>query len=52
MAIEIRELHIRINVDESSKIRSSSANEKMSNQKLIQACVEQVLEILEQKKER
>ena len=52
MTIEIKELHIKINVDEgseSSNIETSARNEK---DKIIEACVEQVMEILKDKEER
>ena len=53
MSIEIKELHIRINVDESqesnSSIETSAQNEK---DKIIEACVEQVMEIITKKEER
>ncbi|MCF6350631.1 MAG: DUF5908 family protein [Flavobacteriaceae bacterium] len=58
MPIEIKELHIKINVDEGSspKEASSSSKNKTNAQKdkttLIATCVEAVLEILEQQKER
>lgn len=52
MPIEIKELHIKINVDESpgsSNPESSARNEK---DKMIEACVERVMEILKDKEER
>ncbi|WP_165830092.1 DUF5908 family protein [Flavobacterium hydrophilum] len=52
MPIEIKELHIKINVSENpnsgSKPASSSATEKDN----IAECVEQVMKIIERKKER
>ena len=52
MPIEIKELHIKINVDENTSAprRSSSAMEEKN--KTIAACVEQVMEILSKKEER
>ncbi len=52
MPIEIKELHIKINVDEnesSPQRENSLTNEK---NKIIAACVEQVMEILSKKEER
>lgn len=52
MPIEIKELHIKINVNENSnstaKPPSSSAAEKDN----VADCVEQVMKIIERKKER
>ncbi len=53
MPIEIKELHIKINVDEGkNKQQSTSASGKKDNSVLIAQCVEQVMEILEMKAER
>jgi len=58
MPIEIKELHIKINVDEgiASKGASPSSkrktNLKIDKTTLISECVEAVLEVLEQQKER
>ena len=52
MPIEIKELHIRINVDENpeaSDVENTSRNEKDN---IIATCVEQVMEILSKKEER
>ncbi|MDD4631005.1 MAG: DUF5908 family protein [Proteiniphilum sp.] len=53
MPIEIKELHIRINVDESTPA-AGVAGETTQNEKdqIIAACVEQVMEILAKKEER
>ncbi|UGU16068.1 DUF5908 family protein [Sinomicrobium kalidii] len=52
MAIEIKELHIKINVDEGKK-RSGTANVSKENKKDITAeCVEYVMETLQRQKER
>ncbi|WP_167522105.1 DUF5908 family protein [Flavobacterium fluviatile] len=53
MPIEIKELHIKINVSENSNpgtkpVSSSSNNEKDA----VTECVEQVMKIIERKKER
>jgi hypothetical protein len=55
MPIEIKEMHIKINVDEGSnsgntKEDASEANK--STDAIIGACIEGVMEILERQKER
>ena len=55
MPIEIKELHIKINVDEgqeSSRDSTSSGSNQTERDKIIAECVEQVMEILEKKEER
>lgn len=58
MPIEIKELHIKINVDEGADSKGvspsskSKTNSKKDKTTLISECVEAVLEILEQQKER
>ena len=52
MTIEIKELHIKINVDESSESSSPEASARNEKDKIIEACVEQVMEILANKEER
>ncbi|SHJ38754.1 DUF5908 family protein [Aquimarina spongiae] len=53
MPIEIKELHIKINVDESSKGQKSVATfGKEEKSALIASCVEQVMDILEMREER
>ena len=55
MPIEIKELHIKINVDEGANKGSSQAsgqNEKEDREALIAACFEEVMEVLQQQKER
>lgn len=52
MPIEIKELHIKINVEESSNESDSETNQKQELENLIQACVERVMEIIDLKKER
>lgn len=55
MPIEIKELHIKINVDEgpkSGKEQQITANSKDGKEKIIAECVEAVMEIFNQQKER
>jgi hypothetical protein len=56
MPIEIKELHIKINVDKgsSSKDTESKNNNSKSDDKakLVATCVEAVLDVLERQKER
>ncbi|MCE5204592.1 MAG: DUF5908 family protein [Porphyromonadaceae bacterium] len=53
MPIEIKELHIRINVEESTPVAGVAAETTQSEKdKIIAACVEQVMEILSKKEER
>ena len=52
MTIEIKELHIKINVDESSESSGVETSERNEKDKIIEACVEQVMEILSNKEER
>jgi len=53
MPIEIKELHIKINVsDEAARSRQNSNNTADSKEKIVEACVEQVMEILSKKQER
>jgi hypothetical protein len=55
MPIEIKELHIKINVDEGQEGagRSGSSNvDQNKTDKIIAACVEQVMEILSKNEER
>lgn len=49
MPIEIKELHIKINVNEGSKpAPTSNTNEK----DVVEECVDQVMQIIERQKER
>lgn len=50
MPIEIKELHIKINVNEGSKPPVSPAKSK--DEDPVAECVEQVMKIIERKKER
>ncbi|WP_303924289.1 DUF5908 family protein [Draconibacterium sediminis] len=53
MPIEIKELHIKINVSgDSGQPRSGGSDMESSKEKIIEACVEQVMEILSKKEER
>ena len=52
MPIEIKELHIKINVSDEN-VRNRPVQDNTSEKgKLIEACVEQVMEILAKKEER
>lgn len=53
MPIEIKELHIKINVSEDNgRNQTDSGEEVDSKEKIIEACVEQVMEILARREER
>ena len=52
MPIEIKELHIKINVNEGSKPSVSSSAPKGKSEDAVAECVEQVMKIIERKKER
>lgn len=58
MPIEIKELHIKINVSDTSnskeknEITKGNSDSKKANSEIIATCVETVLEILEEQKER
>lgn len=56
MPLEIKELHIRVNVQQENAkaegANSTPSTSAGSEQAIIAACVEQVLEILKEKKER
>ncbi|MDX6188801.1 MULTISPECIES: DUF5908 family protein [Flavobacterium] len=52
MPIEIKELHIKINVNEGSKPATSPSTPKSTDEDAVAECVEQVLKIIERKKER
>ncbi|VXB30301.1 conserved hypothetical protein [Flavobacterium sp. 9AF] len=51
MPIEIKELHIKINVNESSTT-SSKGDSKSKDTDLVGECVDQVMKVIERKKER
>lgn len=53
MPIEIKELHIKINVSENSNSGAKPAPSSSKNEKdNVAECVEQVMKIIERKKER
>lgn len=53
MAIEIKELHIKINVEDKTKDFDSELElKKDETMKIIKTCVEQVMEILSKNQER
>jgi len=52
MPIEIKELHIKINVDESPISSSNETSKQEEIDRIIAACVEQVMEIISKKQER
>jgi Family of unknown function (DUF5908) len=51
MPIEIKELHIKINVNEASKSISDIASNG-KDKDIIAECVEQVMQVIERQKER
>ena len=53
MPLEIRELHIKVALGEGREESSGGSSSTQEDQeKIIKACVEQVLEILKEKEER
>lgn len=52
MPIEIKELHIKINVNEGSKPNPAPSVPKSKGEDPVAECVEQVMKIIERKKER
>jgi len=52
MPIEIKELQIRINVDDNNAVSTDDGSNADERKQIIEACVEQVMEILEKKQER
>ncbi len=52
MPIEIKELHIKINVDESSTSSTTDNLKQKEIDKIIETCVEQIMEIISKKQER
>ncbi|WP_199488230.1 DUF5908 family protein [Tenacibaculum sp. E3R01] len=53
MPITIKELHIKINVDEKPEIQGQTSGTNISNTAAIVAtCVEEVMDILERQKQR
>lgn len=51
MPIEIKELHIKINVNEGAKAPTEKV-EKKKVEDVVSECVAQVMRVIEQKKER
>ena len=52
MPIEIKELHIKINVDDKPQSSDGKKVKKDEKDKIVAACVEQVMEILAKNQER
>ncbi|MGC9354042.1 MAG: DUF5908 family protein [Mariniphaga sp.] len=52
MPIEIKELHIKINVEDKPPAGSPGKTKQQEKDQIIAACVEQVMEILSKKEER
>lgn len=53
MPIEIKEMHIKIVLDQNGSSGASTvAEESDETDKIVEACVEQVMEILSKKEER
>jgi len=52
MAITIKELHIKINVDEKPLTQGETKPSKVKTEAIIAACVEEVMNVLERQKER
>lgn len=53
MPIEIKEMHIKINLDEGGSSQGTSSNSGSGgSEEIIKACIEGVMAILERQKER
>lgn len=52
MPIEIKELYIKINVDESAKPKGGQKSSEGGKSSLIAECVEEVMEHIKEQKER
>lgn len=52
MPIEVKELHIKINVEDQPQSSDPIQNGEDGKDEIIAACVEQVMEILSKKQER
>lgn len=52
MPIEIKELHIKINVDDKPQSSDPEKIRKDEKDRIVAACVEQVIEILSKNQER
>ena len=55
MPVVIRELHVKVNVEEEKKdrpLRSGSLSDRIDRDAIIDACVEKVVEIMKQEDRR
>lgn len=52
MPIEIKELHIKINVNDEATRQARNGEDSNPKEEIIEACVEQIMEILSKKEER
>jgi len=52
MPIEIKELNIKINVEEKGKLSDQDSKKKSDKDAIIATCVEQVMEIISKGQER
>ncbi len=55
MPVEIRELHIKVQVDSAAETVSDQAGKRerqLAREEIVKDCVEQVLRVLDQKKKR
>lgn len=52
MPIEIKELHIKINVNDEATRPGTNGEDTNQKEEIIEACVEQIMEILSKKEER
>lgn len=52
MPIEIKELHIKINVSEDPKSAPKPAASSVKEKDVVADCVEQIMKVIERKKER
>lgn len=52
MPIEIKELHIKINIDDKPQSSNPNQNKKKDKEAIIASCVEQVMDILTKNQER
>lgn len=52
MPVEIKELHIKINVDENPRTEHSGKLKQKEKEQIVAACIEQVMNILSKNEER